>query len=105
MGYFTFDKKKYPFIKTIYIKIFIIYIKRAYKYINYKRLTEGIKKKNLKLLINKNIILINTLPPGRSKIFIYYGRKGKLIGRGRLRKVLEFIYFKIIGLIDFFIRF
>ena len=72
MGYFTFNEKKYLFVKTVYIKGFIIYIKRVRKYINYKRLIEGIKEKGLKLLINKNIILNNILPINRSKIFIYY---------------------------------
>ena len=43
-----------------------------YKYINYKRPTEGIKKKGPELPVNKNITLINTPLINRNKIFIYY---------------------------------
>ena len=105
MDYFIFDKKKYPFVKIVYIKVFIAYIKKIYKYINYKKLSESIKEKGLKLPVNKDIILTNTPPPGRNKIFTYYERKRKLIGRSYPRKILEPIYFKIIKLIDLFIRF
>ena len=72
MDYFTFNKKKYPIVKTVYTKVFIIYIKKIRKYINYKRLMESIKEKGLKLLVNKNIILNNILFINCSKIFIYY---------------------------------
>ena len=92
------------FIRTIYIKTFIIYVKKIYKYINYKRLTENIKEKGLELLINKDIILINTPLTNRSERFIYYKRRGKLIGYNRPKKILEPIYFKIVELINFFTR-
>ena len=65
---------------------------------------ESIKKKGLELPVNKNIILNNTLPINYNEIFIYYGRKGKLVGRGRFKKILEPIRFKVIKLINFFIR-
>ena len=103
MNYFTFNKKKYPFVKVIYTKTFIIYIKRIYKYINYKTLIESIKEKGLKLLVDKDIILINTLFTGRSTIFIYCKRKKKLINRNYFKKILELIRFKIIGPINLFI--
>ena len=105
MGYFTFDKKKYPIVRTVYIKVFIIYIKRIYKYINYKRPIENIKEKGPELLINKDITLSDTPFINYNEIFIYYRRKGKLISCGYPKKVLESIRFKIIKLIDFFIRF
>ena len=105
MDYFTFNKKKYLIIKTVYIKVFIIYIKRVCKYINYKRLIENIKKKGLKLLVNKNIILNNTLFINYNEIFTYYKRKKKLINYNRPKKILEPIRFKIIKLINFFTRF
>ena len=75
------------------------------KYINYKKLIESIKEKGPELLINKNIILNNTLFINYNKIFIYYKRRKKLIDYNRFKKILEFIRFKIIGLINFFIRF
>ena len=105
MGYFTFNKKKYLIIRIIYIKAFIIYIKRAYKYTNYKKSTEGTKEKGLELLINKNIILSDTLPINYNKIFIYYKRRKKLISYNYFKKILKLIRFKIIGLINFFIYF
>ena len=105
MDYFTFNKKKYPIVKTVYIKIFIVYIKRARKYINYKRLIKSIKEKGPELLVDKNITLNNTPPINCSEIFIYCGRRRKLISRSRPKKILEFIYFKIIKLINFFTYF
>ena len=105
MDYFTFDKKKYLIVRAVYIKASIVYVKRMRKYINRKRLTENIKEKGPELLVNKNIILNNTPPINYNEIFIYYKRKGKLINCGYLKKVLEFIYFKIIKPINLFIRF
>ena len=75
------------------------------KYINYKKLIKSIKKKGLELPVNKNITLNNIPPINYNEIFIYYKRRGKLINRGRPKKVLEPIYFKIIKLINFFTRF
>ena len=57
----------------VYIKIFIVYIKRIRKYVNCKRLIEGIKKKGPELPINENIILNNIPLINYSEIFIYYG--------------------------------
>ena len=105
MDYFIFNKKKYLFIRTVYIKTFIIYVKRIYKYINYKRPIEGIKEKGPELPVNEDITLNNILFINYSEIFTYYGRGGKLISCGYFKKVLKFIRFKIIGLINFFIRF
>ena len=102
-GYFTFNTKKYLFIKTVYIKIFIIYIKRVRKYINYKRPTENIKEKGPELLVNENIILINTPPINYNNIFTYYKRRRKLINCNYAKEISEFIRFKIIKLINFFI--
>ena len=89
----------------VYIKVFIVYVKRAYKYINYKKPTEGIKEKGPELPVNKNIILNNIPPINYNQIFIYCGRGGKLIGCGRPKKVLKPIRFKVIRSINFFICF
>lgn len=60
LGYYTFDKIKYPFIKVIYTKVSIVYVNKVRNYIHYKKLIYNSSRKGSEFLIEEEIILDDT---------------------------------------------